>query len=89
MHRGRKRRRRGDGGRSRSTTTIDGGFQRAQAHHLHPSGTWKDASTVDLVTIDGQVVSIYVGSALHFSVSSSLLLSLSKKKKKKKTTTTT
>lgn len=60
MHRGRKRRRRGDGGRSRSTTTIDGGFQRAQAHHLHPSGTWKDASTVDLVTIDGQVVS-YLG----------------------------
>nr|CAB3451516.1 unnamed protein product [Digitaria exilis] len=76
MHRGRKRRRRGDGGRSRSTTTIDGGFQRAQAHHLHPSGTWKDASTVDLVTIDGQVPTPSFGPA-HFSFSLSLSLSLS------------
>ena len=56
MHRGRRQQRGGDGGLSLSTTTIDGGWQKDQPHHLHISGTGTDAGTVELIIIEDQVV---------------------------------
>ena len=56
MHRGRRQQRGGDGGLSLSTTTIDGGWQKAHPHHLHLSGTGTDAGTVELIIIEDQVV---------------------------------